>query len=174
MPKLTVSLPDGASVTHDLNETIVTVGRVPDNSLHIDNASVSSRHATLTLVDGDYVLRDIGSTNGTRVNGQALAPETDQRLQDGDRVRFGQIEAVYASENPAEAQPMPAEAQIGLQPAESSARPANFSNASPFQKKRVQKDPAGRAVMWLAILAMLVFAGAAASVLTLKPPPLPL
>jgi len=69
MPKLTVSLPDGADAVHDLTEDLITVGRIEDNLIAIVDPSVSSRHAQLAKDDGDYVLRDLGSTNGTRVNG---------------------------------------------------------------------------------------------------------
>ena len=67
MPKLQVSLPDGTETTHELGENEISVGRVEDNMLQIEDGSVSSRHAILTLRGDDYVLTDIGSTNGTRV-----------------------------------------------------------------------------------------------------------
>src|SRR5688500_11143661 len=98
MPKLQISLPDGATPSFDLTEATVTLGRLPDNTIQIDDASVSSHHAQLTLEAGDYVLTDLDSTNGTRVNG---ATHTAGKLQDGDQVQFGNIEAVYISENPA-------------------------------------------------------------------------
>ena len=58
--------------------------------------SVSSRHAELTLADdGDYILRDVGSTNGTMLNGRDIVPQEEHKLQDGDKVVFGKIEASY-------------------------------------------------------------------------------
>ena len=88
MPKLTVSLPDGTEAVHDLVEDVLTVGRVDDNMIEISDASVSSRHAQLSKDDGDYVLRDLGSTNGTRVNGRELPEGEDIKLGDGDEVIF--------------------------------------------------------------------------------------
>ena len=73
MPKLIVTLQDGTQNTFDLFDDQITVGRLPDNTLQIDDASVSSHHATFTLADGDYVFRDIGSTNGSRVNGKTVS-----------------------------------------------------------------------------------------------------
>ena len=109
MPKLIVSLPDGSAVTHELAEATISVGRLQDNTLQIEDASVSSHHAELTLGDGgDYVLTDIGSTNGTLLNGKEMAEGEGQRLQAGDKVIFGNIETSYESENPAEARAMPA------------------------------------------------------------------
>ena len=141
MPQLQVSLPDSGDNTHDLSESLITIGRISENALQIEDISVSSRHAQLTLDDsGDYILRDLGSTNGTELNGKELAPETDHKLQNGDKVRFGKIEAQYKSENPADARPLPEAEEVAAVVAETSARPANFANASPFQTKKKKKD----------------------------------
>ncbi len=171
MPTLVVSLPDGSEVTHELTDDVVTVGRVSDNTLQIEDASVSSHHAELILRDTDYVLKDLGSTNGTRLNGQQLPPEEEHQLQPGDIVRFGHINTVYAPESGAEPQPMPMGAeQPAAVPAASSARPADFSNASPFQKKTKKKDPAGMALMGLAAVAILAFGAALAVVFQMSSP----
>jgi pSer/pThr/pTyr-binding forkhead associated (FHA) protein len=96
------------------------------------------------------VLRDLGSTNGTRINGQQINPEEEHRLQDGDTIRLGHIETIYVSENPDAARPMPAEQEPVAVAAQSSSKPSNFSNASPFQTKKKKKDPAGAAILALA------------------------
>ena len=49
MPKLLVSLSDGSTVVHELAEASISVGRLADNALQIEDASVSSQHAELTL-----------------------------------------------------------------------------------------------------------------------------
>jgi pSer/pThr/pTyr-binding forkhead associated (FHA) protein len=171
MPKLLVSLPDGTSASHDLTESTITVGRVSDNALQIDDVSVSSHHAQLTLGDdGDYILQDLGSTNGSWVNTTEAHSGEEHRLQDGDRIRFGKIDATYASENPAEARPMPQSEGVAVVAASSSKRPADFANASPFQTKKKKKDPAGMAIIALCIVAVLAFGGAVAYSLTLKSP----
>ncbi|HZJ17269.1 MAG TPA: FHA domain-containing protein, partial [Chthoniobacteraceae bacterium] len=69
MPKLQISLPDGTQNSFDLIEDTITVGRVEDNMIQIDDASVSSHHAELVRDGDDYLLRDLDSTNGTRLNG---------------------------------------------------------------------------------------------------------
>src|ERR1700748_2025996 len=108
MPQLIVSLPDSGETSHDLTDAQITVGRISENTIQIEDASVSSRHAQLTLDDsGDYILRDTGSTNGTELNGKEIDRETDHKLQDGDKVRFGKIDTKYKSENAAEARPLP-------------------------------------------------------------------
>lgn len=157
MPQLKVSLPDGAA-THDLTDSQITVGRISENSLQIEDASVSSRHATLTLdSSGDYILRDIGSTNGTELNGKAIDPDTDHKLQDGDKVTFGKIDTAYTSENPAEARPLPEAEEAAAVVAETSTRPADFSNASPFQTKKKKSDTKGVLLIVLAVIAIGLF-----------------
>ncbi len=170
MPKLQVSLPDGSETTHELGENEISVGRIDENMLQIDDGSVSSRHAILTLRGTDYVLVDIGSTNGTRVNGQDLAPDTEVALSDGDTIRFGHVETVYVSEHAAAAQPLPVEATVTVAPAASSARPANFANASPFQKKKKKSNPAGMAIMAFSVLALLAFGYALSLIFGMKSP----
>jgi len=170
MPKLQVTLPDGSEVTHELTEDVVTIGRVPDNTIQIEDASVSSHHAQLTLRGRDYVLQDLGSTNGTRFNGAQVEPEQEHALQDADKIRFGSINIVYASEVAAEPRPMPAEQEPTISAAETSVRPADFANASPFQTKKKKKEPAAAGISIFAWVAIVVFLVAVASVFTMKSP----
>lgn len=170
MPKLTVSLPDGTEVAHDLLEDLITVGRVDDNTIEISDASVSSRHAQLSKDDGDYVLRDLGSTNGTRVNGREAAEGEDFKLSDGDQVIFGKVGVLYNSETPAASRPLPAEEHVSSIPAAASIRPADFANASPFQTRKKGRDPAGIAIIALGIVALLAAGGIVALICQLQPP----
>lgn len=170
MPRLLVTLPDGSEQTHELTEDLVTVGRVSDNTIQIEDASVSSHHAELVFAGSDYILRDIGSTNGSRYNGAPLEPNVERNLQDGDQIRFGSIEVRYASETAAEQRPLPTGSEPAMVPAESSVRPADFANASPFQSKKKKKDPAAMAIMAFAVVAILAFAGAVALVFTMQAP----
>jgi pSer/pThr/pTyr-binding forkhead associated (FHA) protein len=170
MPKLLVSLPDGV-VTHELTEAVISVGRVSENLLQIEDASVSSRHAELTQdPSGDYILRDIGSTNGTQLNGREIAAEEDHKLQDGDKIVFGNIDVAYVSENPADARPLPETEEVAAVVAETSKRPADFANASPFQKKKKKKDPIGLILIIVAVLAILGFGGVIALIYSIQPP----
>ncbi|HEY7676456.1 MAG TPA: FHA domain-containing protein [Candidatus Methylomirabilis sp.] len=61
-----------------------TIGRAPGNDILIDNLGVSRRHAVVKVVDGRYLLEDLGSANGTFVNGERLAGPRE--LQDGDQI----------------------------------------------------------------------------------------
>ncbi|WP_435897408.1 FHA domain-containing protein [Streptomyces tsukubensis] len=65
------------------------IGRDPGNGLRLTHESVSRAHAELSLRGAGWVLRDLGSMNGTKVNGQRVAGAVPVR--DGDAVSFGQI-----------------------------------------------------------------------------------
>lgn len=58
--------------TFPLEADIITIGREAGNTIVINDAEVSRKHSQLTLQGGKYVLTDIGSTNGTFVNGQRI------------------------------------------------------------------------------------------------------
>jgi pSer/pThr/pTyr-binding forkhead associated (FHA) protein len=67
-------------------------GIFPDVDLDSDDpeAKVSRRHARITFNEGQYLLEDLGSTNGTFINrGKRLAPGTRQPLHDGDEIIVG-------------------------------------------------------------------------------------
>lgn len=170
MPKFTVSLPDGSHTVYELNDEQITVGRVEDNMVVIPDISVSSHHAELTARDGDYILRDIGSTNGTLVNGRPIAEGVETPLQDGDAVVFGHISVAYQSEKAAAARPLPLETEAAALPAASSVRPADFANASPFQSKKEKREASATAVLAFGGVALLVFVAAVAMTFGMKSP----
>lgn len=74
----------------DINQTTVTLGRDARNDVVIADAEVSRRHATLNLSpeEASYILEDLGSTNGTFVNGRRLSGA--MAIQHGDTIELGQ------------------------------------------------------------------------------------
>jgi pSer/pThr/pTyr-binding forkhead associated (FHA) protein len=79
-----------AGARERFEKSIVAIGRHPINDLRFDaerDLDVSSRHAELRIVGERYTLVDLGSTNGTFVNGQQVDPE--RTLVDGDVITFG-------------------------------------------------------------------------------------
>ena len=86
-----------------------TIGRHPQNDVVIEHLAVSGRHAAITLVRDDAILEDLGSTNGTFVNGQRIARH---QLSDRDRVNVGTFRIDYLAgarpEVPAAPAPAPA------------------------------------------------------------------
>lgn len=74
--------------TYPVEKDEVYIGRDVTNDVVINDAEVSRRHARLTLRSGSYVLEDLGSTNGTFVNGQRLTRPTIVRP--GDAILLGE------------------------------------------------------------------------------------
>jgi predicted component of type VI protein secretion system len=167
MPKLTIRSETGELTSHDLVEETYTIGRSPENAIRLDDSSVSSRHAELVLVTENCYLKDLGSTNGTLVNGK---PVTEVKLRAGDRIRFGRVEAVFEGEPVSAAQPLPRLDEVGARPAELSACPADFANASPFQTRNTKKDPMRTAVFAAAAVALLAFVASMIALCLMKPP----
>ena len=78
-------LPSGERIP--LGDRPVTIGRLSDCTVPLNDQNVSRRHAEIRPGRGAYVLNDLGSTNGTMVNGTRIGGE--QRLADGDILSFG-------------------------------------------------------------------------------------
>jgi len=69
----------------------IVLGRGAFADVRLPDPSVSSRHATVRAIAGEYLLVDEGSTNGTFVGGVRLAPQTPRSLRSGDLVRLGRV-----------------------------------------------------------------------------------
>ena len=76
------------------NQKEARIGREPTCDFVLAEATVSSQHARIYENSAGLQLRDAHSTNGTRVNGEKIAPENLVTLREGDRVAFGKIEFV--------------------------------------------------------------------------------
>lgn len=77
-----------------LSEMDNTVGRTDDNFILLSDQSISRSHATIEQRGDEYILRDLDSSNGTRVNGDRISEPTP--LQSGDTVKFGSVQFVFA------------------------------------------------------------------------------
>jgi pSer/pThr/pTyr-binding forkhead associated (FHA) protein len=72
---------------------VLTLGRSPECSLQLPAAGASRRHASVGWRDGAVVLRDLGSTNGTYLNGERVLEEAT--LRSGDKIRIGGLEILF-------------------------------------------------------------------------------
>ena len=77
-------------VRHEIREGVTTIGRAKENDFVISDALVSRQHARITLNRGNCTIRDLGSGNGTFLNGDRIDRET--RLRPGDVVRIAECQ----------------------------------------------------------------------------------
>ena len=84
----------GPDLGHEfqLSEGKMVIGRLATNHVILSDPNVSRRHAAVTYKQNGYLLTDLGSTNGTFVNGHAAM---ERRLRDGDRIGIGQTLMVF-------------------------------------------------------------------------------
>ncbi|MEO6709001.1 MAG: FHA domain-containing protein, partial [Planctomycetota bacterium] len=93
-----------------LTGATTTFGRKPGNSVQMLDPSISGKHAELVVDERGVLLRDLGSTNGTRVNGERIS---EKRLSGGDRIMLGSVDLVFVDgEQP---KPAPGADDIGLE-----------------------------------------------------------
>jgi pSer/pThr/pTyr-binding forkhead associated (FHA) protein len=119
MAKLILSL-DGSVIREvPLDKERVTIGRKPQNDIQIENLAVSSEHACIVTILNDSFLEDLGSTNGTLVNGNPIKKHI---LQNNDVVEIGKYKLKYIADTPA----------------------AGQTSADEFEKTMVLRAPAAR------------------------------
>jgi len=91
-PKLTITRPDLPPLIQVLEQEYTHVGRLPGNEIQLPYPSVSSRHCIFIISGPDIVVRDLNSSNGTYVNGQAI---TETILRPGDVIQLGAVEMKF-------------------------------------------------------------------------------
>src|ERR1051325_2145500 len=80
-----------------LTQASTTSGRLPDNNVQIDNLAVSGHHARISWEQGQYIVEDLGSLNGTYVNNERVGKAT---LRHGDQVQIGKHLVEFKHEGP--------------------------------------------------------------------------
>jgi hypothetical protein len=110
MPKLTLVLDRKPVQVYELDQPVIRIGRGESMDVLIDNVSVSRRHAEIREENGTWLLRDLGSSNGTFLNGQRVT--TEQTLRPGDEISFGKFSILFERvlSDPVTAEPSPAPA----------------------------------------------------------------
>jgi hypothetical protein len=124
MPKLTLMLDRQLVNVYEVDQPRIRIGRSPEMDIRVDNVSVSRWQAELERTTSGWLVRDIGSSNGTFVNGDRLINDRD--LRPGDEISFGKFSLFFERvpigtprERPARPVPMgDAEATLFLRPEE--------------------------------------------------------
>ena len=91
--EVTVYSPLFSPFRQQLQGPTISIGRASDCSIPIKDRYLSRRHAEIISSDGHWILKDLGSANGTYLNGSRV--ERELRLHAGDRIRLGDTEIVF-------------------------------------------------------------------------------
>lgn len=97
VPMLEVTHTDGRTDHHTIDTVPLAIGRTEAADIHLDYSRVSRDHAVIVQEGGEYRIRDLGSTNGTYVNGRRIV---DEVIGDGDIVTVADVEMVFLAPAP--------------------------------------------------------------------------
>ncbi|HYC37122.1 MAG TPA: FHA domain-containing protein [Usitatibacter sp.] len=165
MAKLILSVDGQVLKEFTLTKERTLIGRKPHNDIQIDNLAVSGEHAAIITILNDSFIEDLGSTNGTMVNGK---PIKKHFLQNNDVVELGKHKLKYFTDapatasaadfektmiirNPAKAAPAPAankdlsDTQTGMKPMGTEGAPPAAMPPPSNREDRTQAQPAPRA-----------------------------
>jgi pSer/pThr/pTyr-binding forkhead associated (FHA) protein len=82
---------------YEVRKEELSIGRSRESDIFLEDLAVSRLHAKiLSLGNGNYALKDEGSANGTKVNGQLVNKHQTYPLQEGDKIQLGQTVLVFA------------------------------------------------------------------------------
>ena len=145
MAKLIMSLDTSVLREIALDRERLTIGRKPTNDIHIDNLAVSGDHARIVMFGSDWVLEDLGSTNGTLVNG---APVKKHVLRNNDLIGLGKYKLKFIAEGAAAQALAPAaddiEKTMVIRPGAAGPRPATRPASAPGPASAARPAPAAR------------------------------
>ncbi len=114
-PRLTIKRPDGSYREMEWDKEVFTVGRDSSNDLIIDHVLASRRHARLERIDEEFYVRDLNSTNGTFVNGEAV--DGAHLLADNDKVIVADTIITFRDPDATARGPIPAAVRDALRDA---------------------------------------------------------
>ncbi len=124
MGKLVLLLADGSTLDVPLTKERMTIGRRADNDVCLPHPAVSGEHASVVTILADSFLEDLGSTNGTLVNGK---PIVKHFLRDYDQIDIGRQRLVFVSDESIRVDGLPVDVArnqlLGLNARVESARP---------------------------------------------------
>lgn len=75
---------------------LYTLGRVASNDIHVDDARCSRQHCAVYQQEGDWFVRDLGSRNGTRLNGDKIS--VAMPVKSGDWIRIGKTKLLFTTD----------------------------------------------------------------------------
>lgn len=149
MARIVFTLEDGTELETELDADVITIGRHADSIVVLPSGSVSSHHATIKRRGESYYVQDLGTTNGTKLNGVEVE---EAKLEDGDRVTFGDVAAlVHLSEGtsrdlpPLVPLPVGPPANVSQAPARTGGGPPRAGDLRPVGPRPAPGRPGARA-----------------------------
>ena len=164
MPRVIITVPEKNAQPYrfQLDRDVVTLGRGSENDIAIDSGSVSIHHAEMRRVEGGYELRDVGSTNGIKLDGIRLELIP---LRNGATVKIGDVAfdfslnddelAALAREKKSDPSPITREAELPAPPPKP-ARPRAAASTAPSDGTGF-----GTTLVFIIFAAIAFFAGLA-------------
>lgn len=163
MPRVTITVPEKNAQPYrfQLDRQLVTLGRGSENDIAIDSGSVSVLHAEMRRIEGGYELRDVGSTNGIKLNG---VREDVIPLRSGATVKIGDVSFDFLlsdEEREALARERPQDPSPIIREAEESEAKALPVRAPAHASARSSGGGFGASVLFLTLACAAFFAGLA-------------
>jgi len=177
MAKLILSMDGLVLKEFTLSKERTTIGRKAHNDIQIDNLAVSGEHAVVVTILSDSFLEDLGSTNGTLVNGQ---PVKKHFLQNNDVIELGKYKLKFVADGPVQTKaadfektmilrPGALRPQAAAAPAAGAAKPAAAPGAPAAPAPQVAPQPAPAAPQRAGVLQLLSGANAGRQLELTKP-----
>src|SRR5512133_2067126 len=128
MAKLVLHRPGGEMRDVPLDQDRLTIGRRADHDVCLPFPAVSADHAEIITVMADSFLHDLGSTNGTFVNGERV---TKHFLRNHDKIDIGRQQLVYLTNDAETVEPLPVDKSAAKPVAKETANVATIMTRTP-------------------------------------------
>ena len=144
MLKLIIEDDEGRKTVVPFVREEITIGRQEGNTIRLTERNVSRRHARLMRQNGHVVVEDLGSSNGTRINGERISGQSP--VKDGDLIQIGDYDLALQSDAAAAARPRtvtaeldPSEMEVNEPETETEAPVAEQEEEAPSQPSAEQR-----------------------------------
>ncbi len=93
--RLDVYWPDGPIESYPLEKPVIAIGRSSGNDIVLDTTAVSRYHVSLSLQGEKVLLKDLDAVNGTYIDGDRMAANTERQLKGGEEIQIGDVRLIY-------------------------------------------------------------------------------
>lgn len=151
MPSIQFTTPSGSSGLLEISAERMSLGRADDNQLVLADDSVSSHHGEISFDGASWIFTDLGSTNGTKINGERVEA---LQLADGGSFTLGDVECVFIDQEEASAAPAPTTSRT-VSSGSYASRPYDRSLRTGFGPKKTVKASGSGGMIALGLLGLL-------------------